>query len=182
MTTENQEFGYAPPAVAASPYDVPVGNDAMVAAPVNFTQATHMGELQQQQQEGRTTITPHDVDVALAHVENVVKELQARGATRDEVLAAVGHYANGDPALAAVVQDVAGKQFDANSNPLAPAKGGEQATSLFGKLVLNDDERPLDENGRVLSTTATLAAMGSDIPKTQGLPGQQRQQGQGRFA
>ena len=52
----------------------------------------------------------------------------------------------------------------------------KEAGNGYGKLVLNDHERGLGEDGRPLSTTATLAALEQFRPEA-GLPMPQRQRG-----
>lgn len=194
MDQPSDLYGYAPMAAeATNPYDVPVGNDVMVAAPLSIDQAISAGQFATDQQNGMTSFTQRDVDIAMMHAENTVKDLQARGATRDEVLAAVGHLGGGDPALTAMIQDAASKQYESNQNPFAPAQGqGQQGAEamesigevLFGvttaKYVLNDNERGLNENGRPPSTGEVLAAMGAAGGFTpDNTPSRQQQRGMG---
>jgi hypothetical protein len=186
-------YGQAPMTAEQPGVQSFVGNDIMVAAPTSLEQAIHAGEFAAAQENGMTSFTQHDVDMAMLRVENLVKEMQASGATQEEVLAAVGHYGGGDPALTAMVQDAASKQYAANENPFAPAQGqGQQPAGtmqsigevVFGvaaeKYVLDDNERGLNENGRPLSTGEVLAAMGAAGGFTpDNTPAQQRQRGMG---
>ena len=168
MTDEANIYGYTSAAPETGLHNV-IGTDAMVQSPTGFTQAVHMGELQQAQQNGMTTLNQHDVEMTMMHVEATVKAMQASGKTREEVVAAVGHLANGNPELAAVVTDAATKQYDSNKNPFAvPNADGQQAQpaqtlgALLGLAATAETAEQVSKDGEKFTLAGGVPARSAE--------------------
>ena len=174
MTDENNLYGYAPP-VAEHVATPMTGN----AAPDGMDLANQYGVMNQAHANGYTTVNAQDNQAVIEHATNVAKQMQAEGKSEQEILDAVGKLSgvnmdNVRAATDAAKQVTGAEKFNLMSGV---AKEGKDASLTLGsvlagpKYVLDDHER-----GTLMSTTATIAALGEFSPEA-GLPGRQRQQG-----
>lgn len=87
--------------------------NGLVAAPNGMELRTEVGEVRQQYANGFTTTTSDDIERLTFAVQNTVKQMIAQGATDAEIQQAVGQLPGVTPELAAVAEQVAQQQLDA---------------------------------------------------------------------
>ena len=164
----------------------------MVATPVDFALGNQLGMAQQAVNAGTSTDMHEQTAHAIEQATRLADMMASKGATDEEIKRAVGNVAGVNSDNHAAVQAAAMNTADAHKFSIlgGAAKNdgqGQQATgnTLMEMLGAGKAESPYvltDEQRRnqPVTTEQALAAMGADIPKTPGLPGQQRQQSVGR--
>ena len=167
----------------------------MIATPMDAHQIGQRDMAQQQVQDGRSTDMTAQTEHAIEQATRLADMMAARGATDEEIKRAVGSIAGVNTDNRAAVQAAAMNTADARKFSIlggaAKTDGQSQETTttlaavlgvaatpavekavLDSPFVLSDEQR----RNQPQTTEQALAAMGADIPKTPGLPMQQRAQ------
>lgn len=110
--------------------------NGLVAAPNGMEHMTEVGMLGQQFANGMTTTTSQDIERLTFAVQNTVKQMIAAGASDDEIQQAVGNLPGVTPELAAIAEQVAQQQLDAEKFALIDTRNQEPAAAQEAPLTL----------------------------------------------